>query len=461
MSSISSPGIGSGLDVNSIVTQLMAVEKKPLTLLQTKASGIQTKISSYGQVKAATAALYEAAKKLADTDSWRGKLLNSGDEGVLKGTATSQATATQFSVQVNALAKNQTIASGSVASGSAIGSAGTLTLQTGSWSADGSSFNGTGTSVGIAIDANDTLATIAGKINTQNAGVTAVVVKGTSGDQLLLRGSKTGAENGFALSASNSGLNALAYDAASVAAGNGATRTQSAQNASFTVNGIASNSASNTVTDTIAGVTLNLTKTSATPVDVTVSDDTKSAKSNIEAFQQAYNKLNSLIADLTRYDQATKQGQPLQGDSTAVSLQRTLRNLVGSPNGAGTYFSDLGLQLQRDGSLSINATKLDAALNDLPKLQQTLTNSNDGLVTRIRDFTFKANGVEGNITGRTKALQSALQDNGEVQDKLSTRLDQRQKNLLKQYQALDTKMSTLSSLSSYMTSQISQWNKSA
>ncbi len=330
----------------------------------------------------------------------------------------------------------------------------------------------------ISIAATDTLADVASKINGANAGVSAVVVKGTNGDQLLVRGTKTGQENGFSMSvlddgtppappAAGSALNKLVYDQASVSAAQAGimSRTVKASDATFTINGIEATSATNTVADVVPGVTLNLLKTTTTPVEVTVSADKKAVRDKVEAFQQAYNKINTLLADLTRYDQSSKTAQPLQGDSTATGLQNALRGLLGRPDATGTYFTNVGLELQRDGSLSINAGKLDAALNDLPKLEQTLTASTgnaatDGLVTRMRDFVFGANGVEGNITGRSKALEAAKKRNQSEQETMSLRLEQRQKNMLKQYQALDAKLGSMSSLNSFMTSQISQWNKS-
>ena len=477
MASISSPGIGSGLDVNTIVSQMMAVEKRPLQLLQTSASSIDTKISSYGQIKSALSALYDAANGLMGSSTWQSKQFSTSEKDVLSGSAATAAGAGNFSVQVTALASSQSLASGSFASGAVMGSAGQLSQQTGRWDAVGTGFTGAGAAVEISIEATDTLADVAGKINGANAGVSAVVVKGANGDQLLVRGAKTGQENGFSLSileggappappAPGSALNKLVYDQASVSAAQaGMSRTATAKDAAFTINGIEASSATNTVTDVVPGVTLNLLKTSTTAVEVTVSADKKAVRDKIEAFQQAYNKINALLADLTRYDPGTKKAQPLQGDSTATGLQNALRGLLGRPNAAGTYFTNMGLELQRDGSLGTNTTKLDAALNDLPKLEQTLSASTgnpatDGLVTRIRDFAFGANGVEGNITGRSKALEAAKKRNESDQEAMSLRLEQRQKNLLKQYQALDGKLGSMSSLSSFMTSQVSQWNKS-
>ena len=461
MSTISSPGIGSGLDVNAIVSQMMKLEQRPLQLLQSKASGIESKISSYGQVKSAMSALYDASKALTNLDTWRGKQFTSGDEAFLKGTATSSAQAAQFSMQVNKLAQSQSVATSSMASGTAIGSSGTLTIERGAWNADQSSFAGAGSAINIQIDAGDKLSDIAGKINAnKDAGVNAVVIKDASGERLLLRGSKTGEENGFSMSVSDPGLNMLAHNAASVAGGTGASRTQAAGDASITINGIEARSASNTVEDIVPGVTLNLIKTTDKPVDITISDDTKLVKEKIEAFKDAYNKLNSTIGGLTKYDAGSKKAQPLQGDNTVVGMLNTVRGLVGNPNAAGDYFSSLGLEVQRDGSLSINSKKLDEAMLDLPKLEKALTDGTDGLVTRIRDFAFKANGVEGNVTSRTNALQAALKRNESDQERMNLLLDQRQKSMLRQYQSLDTNMSSMNALGSFMSNQIGQWNKS-
>ena len=334
MASISSPGIGSGLDVNTIVSQMMAVEKRPLQLLQTSASSIDTKISSYGQIKSALSALYDAANGLMGSSTWQSKQFSTSEKDVVTGSAATAAGAGNFSVQVTALASSQSLASGSFASGAAMGVAGQLSLQTGRWDAAGTGFTSAGAAVEISIEATDTLADVAGKINGANAGVSAVVVKGANGDQLLVRGAKTGQENGFSLSVLEGGappppgsaLNKLVYDQASVSeAQAGMSRTATAKDAAFTINGIEASSATNTVTDVVPGVTLNLLKTSTTAVEVTVSADKKAVRDKIEAFQQAYNKINALLADLTRYDPGTKKAQPLQGDSTATGLQNALR----------------------------------------------------------------------------------------------------------------------------------------
>ena len=200
-SSISSPGIGSGLDVSAIVSKMMELEQRPLDLLKTKATGIESKISSYGQIKSAMAALYDAAKGLTDLATWRGKQFTTGNKDVVTGSATSAATAASFSLQVNALAQAQSMASGSIASGATMGADGQITLQKGRWDDSGTGFTANGSdSIQISISASDTLADVAAKITNSGSGLTAVVLKSASGDRLLVRGSETGQDNGFSMS---------------------------------------------------------------------------------------------------------------------------------------------------------------------------------------------------------------------------------------------------------------------
>ena len=474
---ISSAGIGSGLDVDSIVKQLMSIEKQPLTQLQTKASSLQTKLSSYGSIKSALSGLQDAASKLLDTTSWKAKTFTSNNTTAVTGSATTGALATSFGLKVNDLAQVQSARSAGIATGSLIGSDGRLDIQLGEWS--GTNFTaGSGSSVSVNVTATDTLTDIATKINSAGAGVTAVVVKTGTNDQLLLRGNTTGATSGFqvksfdgggtAITDGTTGVGKLAYDYSSTnTAFYGMTQTQAAQDASIEIDGILVNSASNTVTNAVPGVTLNLLAKTTTAATITVGDDTASTKTKIEAFQTAYNKVATTLADLTKYDTATKKAGALQGDSTAVGMQGVLRSMLGANGPSGTSFSrlsDIGLEMQRDGTLSLNSTKVDAALKNLPDLNTFFTASTgssatDGIAKRINTFIQQANGVDGNVSGRSSALQASITRNTKDQEAMNVRLTQRQASLYAQYNALDTKMGTLSSLSSFITQQVAQWNK--
>ena len=475
---ISSAGVGSGLDVQSIVTQLMNIEKQPLTQLQTKASSLQTKLSAYGSVKSGLSGLQDAAAKLLDTSSWKAKTFTSNNTAAVTGSATTGALATSFGLKINDLAQVQSARSAGIATGSQIGSAGRLDIQLGQWS--GTSFGTPSSSVSVTVAATDTLADIATKINSGGAGVTAVVVKTGTNDQLLLRGNTTGAASGFRVKSfdgsgteitdGTTGVGKLAYGYSStnpIPGFFGMTQTQAAMDANIEIDGIAVTSASNTVSNAVPGITLNLLAKTTTAAAITVGDDTAAIKSKIEAFQTAFNKVASTLADLTKYDAATKKAGALQGDSSAVGLQSVLRSMLGANGPSGTAFnrmSDVGLEMQRDGTLSINSTKLDAALKKLPDLNtffsaSTGSSATDGMAKRINTFIQQVNGVDGSVSGRSSALKESISRNSKDQDAMNVRLSQRQAALYKQYTALDTKMGTLSSMSSFITQQVTQWNK--
>ena len=467
---LSSVGLGSGLNVSDIVDKMMSLERRPLTLLQAKVTSTETKISSFGQIKSAMSALYDAANNLMNLTTWRGKQFNTGDKSVVTGSATSEATAASFSLQVKTLAQGQSLASGSLASGTTMGADGQITLQKGRWDTAGTGFTAGGSdAVQISIAATDTLADVAAKITQSGSGITAVVVKGSSGDRLLVRSTETGEENGFTMSVQGgaSALAGLAYDQASVANGSGMTETAKAQDAEFTINGMTVTSASNTVADVVPGVTLNLLKKTESPVDISIGTDKDAIKGKVKAFQEAFNKINSLLRNLSAYDEKSKTSQPLQGDSAVRGLQSALNSLMQQPTADGTTLASLGLEMKLDSAyrnptLSLDESKLDAALNNLPKLELALTGdgTTGGLLTRIRDFAFAANGVNGDIATRTKGLESTKKSNEDAMDAMELRLEQRQANMLKQYQTLDAKMATMSSLSSFLSSQVGQWNKS-
>lgn len=489
--SISSPGIGSGLDVNSIVSKLVAVESAPVQLLQNKASVIQSEVSAFGTVKSDLASLQDAASALTTPDIWDSKTFTSSNATAITGTATSSAMAGSLSVQVNSLATSQSVKSAAVSSTAVFG-AGSLSIQPGTWNSDGSfTASTTSPAVSISVSATDTLATIAASINNQSAaaGVSAQLVTSGSTQTLLLRGTSTGAVSGFQITPSGTGLDALGYYAststtqvpastdpttgvvtpAHYPAGGGLTQTQAASDASLTIEGVAVTSASNTVTDALSGVTLNLLTTTTTPAQVTMAVDNTAITAKIQAFQTAYNQMNTDLKSLTAYDATSKSGGPLLGDSTTTGIQSMLRSLIGASGPATSTIgrlSDLGLQIQADGSLSTNTTKLNAALQDTNNVKNffsasTGSSSTDGIAKRIYDFAFGALGVGGQVTVHSAGFQTSLSQNADDITKFNAHIADYQKQLLAQYNALDTTMGTISSLNSFVSAQLAQWSKSS
>jgi flagellar hook-associated protein 2 len=202
------------------------------------------------------------------------------------------------------------------------------------------------------------------------------------------------------------------------------------------------------------------------PVTVNLATDTESLKKTITDFAAAYTAVVKLIATDTKYDPVTKTGGILQGDSAAVGLQRQLRSLAGATTGASTVFahlSDAGLQLQADGSMTVNATALGNALANPTELKKLFSSSSltdptmDGFGKRFRVITDSLLGVDGALTTRTDGLGQQLTRNQKDQDRLNTRLTDIEKRLRAQYTALDATMATLNSQSSYITQQVAAW----
>lgn len=475
MATITSTGIGSGLDVNSIVTQLMALESRPMTLLQQSASDLNTQLSAIGTLQSRMSALRDASNALTAVSLWNGTTATSSNSAAVKVSSTSGAAAGSYSVQVQSLASKQTVYSQAFASSTATVGEGSLTIQLGTWS--GSSFapDGTKTPVAITIGAGETsLSAIRDKINAAGAGVTATIITDANGARLSVTSSDTGVANGFRITAAETtddgsattGLSTLGFTSTS---GSPMTRSQSAGNASATINAIALSSASNTLSGVADGLTLTLLQTTTTAADVKVASDTDAIRKGIETFVSAFNDVANYIRDQTKYNPDTKVGGTLQGDRLATSMQAQLRAIVNEGSTASSTFSrltDIGIGFTTTGTLSINGTKLTEALGNLPELRKVLaadgtSSGSSGFVDRFKDFASSVLGSEGAFESRNNSLKGQLSLNSKSQESLQRRLDQTEVRLRRQYQALDSAMSQLSGTSAYLTQQLDMLNKTA
>ncbi len=195
----------------------------------------------------------------------------------------------------------------------------------------------------------------------------------------------------------------------------------------------------------------------------------KAVKTAVQAFVTAYNDLAKNIAEQTKYDATTKIGGPLQGDSAVNGLLRQLREVINAPSGASSSFprlSDIGLSMQRDGTLSVDSAKLDAATLNLPELKKAFANNdtgnaaNVGFARRYANLATQVLGVDGSLTTRTEGLRERLVRNSSEQEQISARIDRYQQRLVAQYTAMDANLAKLNSLSSYLTQQIAALTKS-
>lgn len=473
MATISSPGIGSGLDIKSIVSQLVALEKAPLTALDVKSATIQTKISAFSQIKSLVSPLSDAASTLNSLTTWNAVTTSSTNGKAVTASAIGGTAATTFSVEVQSLAKPQDTASATLSPvGSAVG-AGTLTLTLGKWTppvglTPASFAPGTATPVEITISASDKLVDVASKINGSNAGVTATVLTDASGERLLLRSKATGEENGFQLSVADADTNnndALGLSRVTV----GSTVTQYAGNAAATINGIPVSSATNTFANVVSGVSLTVGEVTTTAATVTVSKNTSGITSAIDGFVKAYNELNDSLNELTKYEPGTKSVGILQGDSTATGLQYALRGMLQNVT-KGSAFSrlaDIGITQQLGGNLAVDSNKinaaLDAKLDDVKSLFKAENSdpTTNGVALRFKTFAAGLLATDGFFKSKDDSLKRTLDANAKDKVRLNEKVARVEAALNRRYSALDAQVASLNALNSYITQQVTTWNKSS
>jgi flagellar hook-associated protein 2 len=451
---ITSLGVGSGLNLNSIVTSLVAVEQQPITQLLAQATVLQTQISDFGQISSLTSTLQDAASALRNPGLWNAQAITSSNSTAVSATATSGALSGNYAVSVQNLASAQTVVSGtSYSSASSLVGSGNLTLQLGTWS--GSTFQGqSGNPTTIAVSSTDTLQSLVSKINSAGMGVTASLVTDASGVRLALSSINTGAANGFQVTGDDPSLAGVAYDPG--------TSSAAGTNANAIINGISVSSASNTITGAVYGLSLTLGQTTTTPVNVAVTPDQTSISNAIQSFVTAFNGLASYLQTTTAYDASTQVAGDLQGNSSANSVQQLLRNTLNMTTSSSTAFtslSDVGIQFQRDGTLSIDQPTLNAALTNLPQLKSAFAtiNSNgtaNGFASNFVNMSLQLIGPSGLVTNTTSSLKTQLSQNQSDQTALNNQVAAYQQTLVAQYSALDAQLGQLSSLSSYVNQQL-------
>lgn len=489
---LSSVGIGSNMNVSEMVASLVALEKKPIAALQTKAAGINSQMSAFSQLKSQISNLQTQVEKLTSAATWQGRILSSSNTAIVSGTATTKAAFGTFDVAVQQMASAQSLGSALVPKDSVLGQ-GKLTINLGEWVRDPADpsqppaaatlplqlktneVDGKPQSVTIDIGPeDDTLAKVAAKINAANGGVTATVLRDHTGERLTLQSTATGGNAAFTVAvdeiAGQPGLKRFEYLGTDNSAG--MTRSQTAQDTLATINGIAMSSRNNVFNEVADGVSLTVSQKMAlgdAPVRITIKGDTETAKTALKNLVESYNALSSAMTTMTAYDKDTKAAGTLQGDSTAIGLQSALRQLLTGNSGAGGAFgtlSQMGLEFQTSGSLKIDDTKLTKALEDPDSMTKFFAadlegESNDGLGVRLKAFTSGLLSSDGVFAGKDESMKTQLKRNTQDQERLTTRVNAYEKRLLAQYTALDVKMASLSSLDAYVSQQVSQWNKSS
>ncbi len=403
---IASPGIGANLDVNSIVTQLMQIESQPLTKLAQKEASYQAELTAYGSLSASISTFQTQMSALSTASRFSAVTATPSDATVLTASAANNATSGTYSIEVTGLAKQQKLVADGKASLStplaAVDS--TLTFDFGTISGTlnpatnhydpGATFvsAGAGTKTVSITAANSSLSGIRDAINAAGIGVTATIVNDGSATvpyRLVLTSDTPGAASSMKVSVSGDAAidTLLANDPQGV---QHLSENVTAQNATLKVDGLTVSKATNTVTDVVPGVTLNLLKTTAlnTPITLTTSRDTSAVQSAAQNFVDAFNSLNTSLTKLTYYNATTKQAGALQGDITARNIAANIRlTLSTALAGAGGYtnLSQLGISMQKDGTLALDSDKLQTAISnnsvDIASVFAQTGRATDGLIT--------------------------------------------------------------------------------
>jgi flagellar hook-associated protein 2 len=478
MASFSSIGVGLGgsVDVNGLIKAEVDAVKNPITKrngLNDQATFVSAKISTFGQLKSMVSDFADAVGKLNSVTGWNVVTTTSSNTEAVTATAKGGTVASAFSVEVQRLAKAQTSSSQALSPVGGYVGAGSLKIELGKWSGTPPGFpDDAAKSVDITITATDKLADVAGKINGANAGVTATILSDASGERLLLRSKTTGEDAGFRMSVTDS--DGSLADTTGLSRLTAGASVDYGVDAQATVNGIAVTSATNQF-ESVAGVTFTALKLTTAPVDVTVAQDTTAVKANVDAFVKAYNTLNNALNDITKYDKENKTAGLLQGDSTALGLQNSLRSAIQSmAEGAGGFrgLSSIGIgvagglsNVSPTGELVVDSAKLTKALANPDAVKAMFRGpeggtATDGVSEKILKVTKGLLASDGFFASKDKLLQNSLKRNAQEIQRVNDLADSTETSLKARYTALDVRMSTLNALNAYISQQVTTWNKS-
>ena len=472
MAGISALGVGSGLDLNEILNQLEKVEKQRLVPIQTKQKTINSKISGFGQLKSALTKFNDATKVLQKTELYNNRSVVTNDS-YLSAKVNGNAALGDYSVKVDQLATSHSVATAAIGDKTtALGSSAetrTITIK---------QDNGKELNVVLGKNDNTSLESIANAINhaklkdsngnvigdsTVNA---AVIRSGSNGYQLVITSKETGEQQRItSIQSDDQNLNSIIGFNSNDQNDNSKMHTvTTAQDAKCSVNGIAITSASNTIKDVVSGVDLTLKATTATPQNVSITTDNEKTKSAIKDWVAEFNQLQSTISTLTKFTQA-KSGEvdssngPLLGNSTLRNVDQGIRTIFarGQETGEFSVLSQIGINMDKSGILTIDENKLDKALNEKSDaVAQLFTGDGKGtggianqVVTKVNSFIES----KGLIDAATDGLNSTLKSLEKRSEQVSDSIDKTIERYRAQFSQLDTLISSMNSLSTYLTNQ--------
>ncbi|MCG5510196.1 flagellar filament capping protein FliD [Ectothiorhodospira lacustris] len=467
MATISSLGIGSGIDVRALVDGLVEAERAPQeNRIQRQESRIEAQISGLGILKNGLTDFGKALDNVRLSSNFRQVDARVADGSVLGATAQSNAPAGGYDVEVIKLAQSQRLATtgnlfsdiNNFSSTRALG-AGEVSIRFGSGAGavtETFTLSGTATS----LDA------LSKEINEQSSRVRASILDDGSGPRLVFTSTQTGDQNAISrisVDAADPGalLNRLAFDASTLDGDNvsgGFVELRKSQNAEFTVDGMLFTRPTNEVSGAIEGVTLSLTREGAA-TRVTVAENPSTASDAIRGFVDAYNALRLQLNELGAYNPETKEAGLLNGDATLRTIQSRMAQALGNPvagmDGDFKTLADMGIVSQKDGTLQIDDARLNSALEkDRAGVIRVFTDPNDGMATRMSGMVREFTAWDSILNIRGDNLQKRLTDLADARTTLDVRMERIEARYIAQFTAMDAMIAQMNQTSEFLDNQM-------
>jgi flagellar hook-associated protein 2 len=441
MANTSSLGIGSGLDLNSLLTSIMAAERAPIKVLDEKIATTNTKISLYGTLKSKLDTLKSAAETLQFPSRLSAVSASSSDSTTASASAEYNAAIGSYNVEVTQLATTQKNVSNPYLAGTTFGP-GNL------------DFNVAGVdAASIAISAGATLQEVTTQINDAKIGITATVITTSDGNQrMVLSSGKSGGDNTFslnptsALTASGAQADLTTFDA---------TKSIIAQDALMLVDNLEIKSSTNQFSGQISGLTLTASKVGTSTI--TIQNDSSKIISAVQSFVDSYNAVTTLVKSNSTYNSTTKTGGAFSGDSVVRSVVEGLgsaRTTVPGELSSATLqtLSALGVSIEQSGQLSLNSTTLTAAIAASP------TDVTAALTAYGKSFSDSISSIEDSsapFTSRVNSLNASIRTYQDNQTALEYRVALVEKRYRAQFTALDGLVSRMQTISASLSQSLS------
>ncbi len=454
---ISSPGIGSGLDVKSIVSQLVAAEGNPASARIDRNEGeYQAKLSAFGSLKSALADFKSSLAGLKDISNFQKRSVTLSNKDLLSVSADTTALEGSYDVEVNRLAQKHKFASTAVAPATTFGGAGgdslTVTVGTKTLTVD----------LSAAKTLSDIHTAIAAAAQSEGVNVKASLINDGTNQTLVLTSGGIGYDNRVQVGGTIGGTAAgtvLGFSTLNKLPDGSPLAALTQLNAEMVVDGVTITRGSNAISDVITGVSFNLTAAEpGTVVNVAVAQNTASIQSSVKGFVDSYNKLADVMREMSLVDIEGKKRGILVGDATLRTVMGGLRthmsNAIGGIAGPYDTLAAIGVTTSKDGKLTLDGSKLSKALDaDFTVVGQIFAGDN-GYAARLDDYLDGYVGSKGVLDSRIDSLNTSIKGLDKQRESLQLRMDALEKRYTQQFSGLDEIISSMQLTSSFLSQQL-------